>query len=226
MQSCGRVFTWGSGLYGELGHGYAPPPAEQQLMRPRLVAGLPAGEIVSVSCGAAQTSCVGRDGAVWVCGSVENYAAPKSSPRGAPKAAAHGVSPAARATAQFLYTPARVWLPNAQQGANAGRRVKLAACGKSHLVLLDQSGDVWAVGSGGQGQLGHGKRSDLPTARPVLLGKRITLVAAGRYHSLAVSAYGAAWSWGSGEQGQLGQGEPLNAAIPKVVSKLLDRCVL
>ena len=224
LSTDGRVYSWGSGVYGELGHGYARSgsigvggagDADLKVLRPKAIEALPLG-CTTVACGSAQTSAVSKAGVLWVMGSVENYVLAANGGDESPQSAA---TIAAKATSQFVYTPAKVALPNK-------RKVQAVACGKSHVVVLDSSGDVWAVGNGGSGQLGHGKRSDVCTARPVLIGKRIASIAAGRYHTVAISAYGTAWSWGAGEQGQLGHGRARDKHIPRVMSSLLDRVVL
>ena len=188
----GRVYTWGSGGYGELGHGAISTShplcgsavylrgfltgmigsaghkgkdeaAELKVLRPTAVPTLPAG-CVGIACGSAQTTAVSASGDIWVCGSVENYA----------EAVAGDVSMtevqiAAKATSQFIYTPSKIALP-------AKRLARAAACGKSHLVVLDDQGDVWAVGNGKSGQLGHGKRIDCQQPRAVLIGKKVVSV--------------------------------------------------
>jgi alpha-tubulin suppressor-like RCC1 family protein len=71
-------------------------------------------------------------------------------------------------------------------------RVSRVACGQSHILLLTLSGDVYAMGSGTMGALGHGARAHCRKPRLVLRGKEIREVAAGRYHSMACNGRSAA----------------------------------
>jgi alpha-tubulin suppressor-like RCC1 family protein len=106
------------------------------------------------------------------------------------------------------------------------------ACGRSHIMLLDVKGDVYAFGHNSYGQLGEGSRKPSLKLRLVLKGKSVESVACGRYHSLAAAACGTIYSWGCGEAGQLGHdsdhetGQPIgNIAIPRVISSLKDRVI-
>ena len=84
-----------------------------------------------------------------------------------------------------MLTPTRV--PKLRLG---GARVKMAACGYSHTLVLAEAGSVWAFGSGLYGRLGTGDEDDRTTPTEVegLQGVTITFVAAGGRHSVAVSA--------------------------------------
>jgi alpha-tubulin suppressor-like RCC1 family protein len=201
----GNLYTWGNGVYGQLGHGELPRRGPD-IVSPKLVERLRTIKCRSVSCGSSQTSVITTDShQVYVCGAVEKYAAAES-------AAQRSIT-----TCQFVYTPVLLDIkPEVQQVAG----------GKSHLLVLTRDGDVYTVGSGGSGQLGHGKRADLITPRLVLQGKKIFHVAAGRYHSVAITSHGSMFTWGSGEHGQLCHGVDEEETIPRVVDSLLHRALL
>jgi alpha-tubulin suppressor-like RCC1 family protein len=97
------------------------------------------------------------------------------------------------------------------------RPLKQTACGQSHILALDDMGDVYSWGSGSFGQLGHGVKGSLNKPRLVLKNKRICQVAAGRYHSIALNDIGVLYSWGCGENGQLGHGSDDQVLIPRIV---------
>jgi alpha-tubulin suppressor-like RCC1 family protein len=83
-------------------------------------------------------------------------------------------------TCQFLYHPGLLDLKAS---------VVQVACGKAHLILLTADEDVYSVGAGRDAQLGHGKRTDVVTARLILKGKKIFHVAAGRCHHAPSTGY-------------------------------------
>ena len=98
-------------------------------------------------------------------------------------------------------------------------RVKMAACGESHTLVLTEVGRVWAFGGGEHGRLGTGDEDDRTTPTEVvgLRGVTITFVAAGFYHSVAVSAGGGTFSWGCGYGGKLGHGNTDKQLEPRQV---------
>lgn len=76
--------------------------------------------------------------------------------------------------------------------------------GDGHVMVVGDSGNLWAWGANASGQLGDGSlalRSD-----PVRIGTETdwTAVAAGGAHSLALREDGSLWAWGANGSGQLG----------------------
>ena len=204
----GKLYTWGNGAYGQLGHGDPPKRGpELKELAPKPVEHLVDTVCSWVTCGSTQTSVITSSGQVYVCGSVEKYAAPEGTQKPV-------------ATEQFLYTPVKLDMPPKVDP------IQQVACGKSHMLLLTTDGDVYAVGGGKYLQLGHGKASDLTTPRLILQGKKVFHVAAGRYHSVAITAHGSMFTWGSGEHGQLCHGVDGGEPIPRVVDSLLHRALL
>lgn len=95
------------------------------------------------------------------------------------------------------------------------------------------SGDLYSVGSGPNGELGHGssmtsldycRRIDA-LARFFLGLPRIDVaaVAAGPRHCLALSREGRLYSWGAGESGQLGHARCEDEHEPRLISKVADK---
>ena len=72
------------------------------------------------------------------------------------------------------------------------------------------SGDGWAWGYNGFGQLGNGSTTNSSTPAAVSLPSAVfAAVAAGFDHSLAADTTGHAWAWGDNHYGQLGDGSTL-----------------
>jgi alpha-tubulin suppressor-like RCC1 family protein len=90
----------------------------------------------------------------------------------------------------------------------AGVTFKAIAAGGNHNLALDTSGNAWAWGSNGLGELGNGGMSDSATPTAVIMppGVTFTAISAGFQGSLALDTTGKAWAWGSGIEGQLGNG--------------------
>ena len=99
-----------------------------------------------------------------------------------------------------------------------GTRITAIAGGGNHSLALDSSGNVWAWGANGAGQLGNAQnieqrsptRSIFPTGTP-----RIVRISAGGGYNLAVDANRNAWAWGANGSGQLGnQQRFVNSNVP------------
>ena len=175
----GHVFVSGSGASGQLALGDRED--RQGMVR---VGGDFSVRVVMVSAGGGHSALQDSDGELWMSG------------WGAQGQLGTGGR-------EDMLTPTRV--PKWQFG---GARVKMAACGHSHTLVLTEAGRVWAFGRGLFGQLGTGNQDDRtePTEVVGLLGVTITFVAAGFNHSVAVSGEGGIFTWGLGYDGRLGHG--------------------
>lgn len=87
------------------------------------------------------------------------------------------------------------------------------ACGKAHSFVLTASGELYAAGSGANGQLGIGKSVDLQLAfvrsakgLPEPSADPVVAVSAGGEFSIALTKSGRVWACGSSQDGQLGNG--------------------
>ncbi|XP_071946784.1 uncharacterized protein [Antedon mediterranea] len=85
-------------------------------------------------------------------------------------------------------------------------RVCQVTCGKEHVLILTESGDVYSFGIGSRGQLGHGipNSEKEPRVIEALQGIRVSAISCGGWHSAALSAIGDIYIWGWNESGQLG----------------------
>ncbi|XP_012287827.1 ultraviolet-B receptor UVR8 isoform X2 [Orussus abietinus] len=88
------------------------------------------------------------------------------------------------------------------------KRVKFVdvACGFDHTIILADNGNVYSMGMGTRGQLGHGDLEDCDNPRLVeaLAGLRVVQIAAAGWHSAVVTDQGDVYTWGWNTNGQLG----------------------
>lgn len=108
--------------------------------------------------------------------------------------------------------------------------IKAVSAGAYHVLALKSTGDVWAWGFDGNGQLGNGAiggNSQNPVPAGGLSGVTLTAIAAGGYHSLAMDDTGKIYAWGSDGNGQLGLGaNDQSTATPTQISTLSSATAL
>ncbi|CAK9078471.1 unnamed protein product [Durusdinium trenchii] len=203
----GRMFTWGAGACGQLGHpdtssfpsdedGYPFQPV------PREVDHLKDFKVIATACGDVHTLALTDDGYVYSFG---------------------GGSYGQLGVKDVLAMPVDAdncpYMPTPQLVFGLEGIVRLA-CGDSHSLTIDRDGRLYCWGANSCGQLGIMNPDDprirkdpdgiphLPTPAIVeaLADQRIVDIACGEAHSLAVSATGNLYSWGACSCGQLGLG--------------------
>jgi alpha-tubulin suppressor-like RCC1 family protein len=137
----GRLYTWGDGGHGQLGHGDT-----YNRLAPTLVGGFggaeggrvggfggpEGGQVVMAACGRIHTLVVTHDGALWACGG--------------------GRRGRLGLNHQFSrHAFERLW------GTTfGGARVVAAAADDLHSAAVTEDGALWTWGGGGSGRLGHG----------------------------------------------------------------------
>ena len=148
----GQVLVSGCGRHGQLGLGDT-----QDRLRMTRVAGDFTVRVVMVSTGWGHSALQDSDGELWMCGFGGN-------------------GQLGTGGREDMLTPTRV--PKCRLGR---ARVKMAACGNHHTLVLTEAGRVWAYGRGEDGRLGTGDEDDRTTPTEVagLRGVTITFVAAG-----------------------------------------------
>ncbi len=105
--------------------------------------------------------------------------------------------------------------------ASAAQWQQLTA-GFSHQLGVRTDGSLWALGSGGSGQLGNGFFNDVRSWTRIGTLNTWQSAAAGDSHSLAIRKDGTLWAWGSNGSGQLGDGTTTTRASPVQVSTSTD----
>ncbi|KAI6149944.1 regulator of chromosome condensation 1/beta-lactamase-inhibitor protein II [Pisolithus tinctorius] len=197
----GRVLICGGTDWPKLGRkerggkGEGNPDAPD-LLEPHILRSLSNVKITSIhgSCCACHFIVIDMHGAAWMFG------------RNGPQCAL-GVTTADSISEN---TPRRL-LPT-EIGAKVGTKFVHAACGRSHSLLVDSTGQAWSAGANNFGQCGHAISPLVASFKaidgPYLDGhrQRVVKAAAGITFSILLTESGRVFSFGSGEKGQLGNG--------------------
>ncbi|PKA65087.1 Ultraviolet-B receptor UVR8 [Apostasia shenzhenica] len=101
------------------------------------------------------------------------------------------------------------------------------ACGQDITVALTTSGHVFTMGSSMHGQLGYpqsdGKIPCLVQDR--LVGELVEEIACGSHHVAVLTSRSEVYTWGRGDNGRLGHGDTDDRKTPSLVEALKDRHV-
>eukprot|EP00277_Geminigera_cryophila_P047295 CAMPEP_0173075624 /NCGR_PEP_ID=MMETSP1102-20130122/11796_1 /TAXON_ID=49646 /ORGANISM="Geminigera sp., Strain Caron Lab Isolate" /LENGTH=461 /DNA_ID=CAMNT_0013945065 /DNA_START=123 /DNA_END=1508 /DNA_ORIENTATION=+ len=190
----GRVWTWGSGRHGQLGHSN-----EGNRLVPKLLAGeaLGGSAAVLVSAGWGHTVAVTLEGELWVwgCGGEGQLGLGDQTNR---------------------LTPTLV----GAESVFVGLQVLTVVCGFFNTLVVTKDGALWTFGKGENGALGHIDRDNrlLPTRIEAqhFDNAKIVCVAGGYWHSAAVTDKGALYTWGSGRG--LGHTDGQAKLVPTLVA--------
>lgn len=189
-----RLFTWGCGLNGRLGHGYGLSYAT-----PHEVHSLPASaKVVEVACGCEHSICRTYDGSVlsWgngdrgQLGTTDNY---------------HGVGINVHMRPQPVFALKRYFI------------LQISA-GRWHNAVLTSDRSVYVWGAGHFGQLGLDSKDSrgMPTLLKALDGRAVCKILCGGWHTAAITESGKFLTWGKNTHGQLGLGDARSITYPKI----------
>ncbi|XP_073941047.1 probable E3 ubiquitin-protein ligase HERC2 [Choristoneura fumiferana] len=194
----GRIYTWGKGRYGRLGHG----DSEDQLV-PKMVEYLASHRVIDVACGSgdAQTLCITDDDNVWSWGDGD-------------------YGKLGRGGSEGCKQPMKI-------ECLKGLRVIKVECGSQFSVALCQCGSVYTWGKGDYHRLGHGSYEHVrrPMRVTGMQGKMIVSIATGSLHCVACTDTGEVYTWGDNDEGQLGDGTTLAAQRPRLLTALQGKRV-
>ncbi|KAM1002058.1 PH, RCC1 and FYVE domains-containing protein 1-like [Malus sylvestris] len=207
VTSTGKLFTFGDGTFGVLGHG-----DRKNIPYPREVESLSGLRTISVACGvwhtaavveviATQSSASGSSGKLFTWGD------------GDKNRLGHGDK---EARLKPTCVPALI-----------DYNFQKIACGHSLTVGLTTSGHVFTMGSTVYGQLGN-PNSDgkLPClVEDKLTGDCVEEIACGAYHVAVLTSRNEVYTWGKGANGRLGHGDIEDRKTPTLVEALKDRHV-
>jgi len=237
LRSDGTLWTWGSNQDGQLGLGLLsntilPTPTKVTLpFAPR-----------DISAGGSHAMAVLTNGALWAWGdndsgqlgigtnSDQNSPVEVGLAKNWDSVSAGGSHTLAKqAVTNYLYS----WGANAngqlgQRDLRGGREiggrelpaltVSVFSAGGAHSMAIDTSGNLWAWGANGSGQVGDStSTTDYTWPYEVSANGSWARVAAGGLHSLALTTGGALYSWGDNTYGQLGNGTTTNSNVPTQV---------
>ena len=188
----GEILTWGSGSYGNLGHG-----DNTDVSSPKLVEALLGKQCISVACGSKHTLALTAAGMVYSwgyggggrlgCGDSRGFFRPKI-------------------VDDFRERPCLL----------------IAAGESHSMGVTVERGQCYTWGVGDYGKLGHGDTTPqlLPRHLEYFRQLSLTWVSGGTFHSAACSSDGKLFTWGGGSYGKLGHQNMLNSLTPRPVKNV------
>lgn len=172
LSSDGRVFSWGSNQFGQLGRGSGNSSTPETISGGGMLGGQP---VIAIAAGASHSLALAANGRVFAWGL--------------------GSSGQLGIGNTFPYLP-----PTAvsTSGVLSGKSIVAIAAGANHSLAIDSNGSGYAWGSNSSGQLGNNSFSSSASS-PVSLStqgaigsRALTSIAAGGSHSLAIAGRGTA----------------------------------
>ncbi|XP_061339100.1 PH, RCC1 and FYVE domains-containing protein 1-like [Gastrolobium bilobum] len=204
--SNGKLFTFGDGTFGVLGHG-----DQESVWYPKEVQLLSGLKTIKVACGVWHTAAIvevmfqsGSSVSPWklfTWGDGDKYRL------------GHG-------NKETYLQPTRV-SPLTEYNFHQ------IACGHTMTVALTTSGHVFTMGGTEHGQLGNPTSAGkVPTlVQDKLLGEFVDEISCGAHHVAVLTSRSELYTWGRGANGRLGHGDTENRDSPKLVVALKDRHV-
>ncbi|GAV60665.1 RCC1 domain-containing protein/FYVE domain-containing protein/BRX domain-containing protein/BRX_N domain-containing protein [Cephalotus follicularis] len=206
VTSNGKLFTFGDGTFGVLGHG-----DRESVAHPKEVQFLSGLKTIKVACGVWHTAAIVE---------VTGQSGPSITSRklftwgdGDKNRLGHGSKDS------YLH-PTLV-------SSLIDYNFQQLACGHTMTVALTTSGHVFTMGSPAFGQLGNpsadGKMPCLVQDR--LVGEFVEEISCGEYHVAVLTSRSEVLTWGRGANGRLGHGDTEDRGSPTLVETLKDRHV-
>ncbi|XP_076233389.1 E3 ubiquitin-protein ligase HERC2 [Calliopsis andreniformis] len=243
----GRVFSWGEGEDGKLGHGNC-----LSLDKPRLIESLKSKRIRDIACGSGHSAAITSSGELYTwglgeygrlghgdtvtqlkpklvqsligqrviqvaCGSRDAQTMALTADGSVYSWGDGDFGKLGRGGSDGCYTPMLVDRLN-------GLGVVQIECGAQFSLALTKYGEVWTWGKGDYFRLGHSNDHHVrkPTLVEGLRGKKVIHVAVGALHCLAVTDTGQVYAWGDNDHGQQGNGSTIVNKKPLLVHELDD----
>ena len=226
LTSKGHVFSWGCGLFGQLGSGHTGKHVRP--VRVRVESGW--GRVGKITAGYFHNIALMETGVVVTWGANPQILRLEAQQRKKEKllqkqleesrrqaescAEAGEVASEQERSMMSLHpqdsntTPTDLHLsPSVLDTSMIGEKIVSVAAGSQHTALLTISGKLFTYGRNLEGQLGLGNRQSVKVpAQVTALGEnRVTLLGAGADFTVAVTDSGTVFAWGSNAAGQLGR---------------------
>jgi alpha-tubulin suppressor-like RCC1 family protein len=190
VSRAGRVFTWGSNEFGQLGRGPLP-----HLGAPDAAAALPPAEVRLVPPGPAPTAPSTVPVRLVAAGGYHNVLVTWSGEAWSFGSNSHGQLARRALPESMQAVPRQVQMPPSHRGQS----VIAAVVGLRHSALLLSSGAVCTFGDHGHGQLGRELPDRANTCDVVEGLPAVQSLAAGELHMIALTEDGELWSWGDNQ---------------------------
>ncbi|KAG5897066.1 hypothetical protein JTB14_025882 [Gonioctena quinquepunctata] len=243
----GKVFSWGEGEDGKLGHGN-----RLNLDKPRMIEALRSKKIRDIACGSSHSAAITSSGELYSWGLGEygrlghGDNVTQLKPRLVKVLVGHRIVQVACGSrdAQTLALSDEGLVfswgdgdfgklgRGGSEGCNVPHNIERLnsigvvqiECGAQFSLALTKSGEIWTWGKGDYFRLGHGTDQHVrkPTPIDVLRGKKVIHVAVGALHCLAVTDNGQVYAWGDNDHGQQGNGSTIVNRKPALVHGLED----
>eukprot|EP00606_Chrysophyceae_sp_TOSAG23-5_P001438 GSChrysophyteH2.ASY1.ANO1.973.1 assembled CDS len=206
----GCVMSWGTGYFGQLGHGN-----DNSLEDPVLISALTpqalGARVTTVAAGGNHSGCVTDSGMAFMWG------LNRSGQCGA------------NVKSDVILSPKPVDTKRAVQ-MNNGRavRVRQLVCGRNHSAFVSTESKVYTWGATTFGRTGLNVSSNVKVQSiPVELpGIHCAKLACGDFHMIALSDTGTMYSWGYGCDGQTGHSSLLHVRRPRKLEYFVDRDIV
>ena len=195
----GRVFSWGEGDDGKLGH-----CSKLSVEKPRIIEALRNKRVRDIACGSSHSAAITSSGELytWGCGEYGRLG--------------HGDN----------VTQLR---PKQVKALVGHRIIQVACGSRDAQTLaLSDEGMVFSWGDGDFGKLGRGGSEGCATPANVekLNGMGITQIECGAQFSLALSKSGVVWTWGKGDYFRLGHNADQHVRKPTLVESLRGKKII
>ncbi|KAJ6725874.1 REGULATOR OF CHROMOSOME CONDENSATION (RCC1) FAMILY WITH FYVE ZINC FINGER DOMAIN-CONTAINING PROTEIN [Salix purpurea] len=204
--SNGKLFTFGDGTFGALGHG-----DRKSSSTPKEVQSLNGLKTIKVACG------------VWHTAAIIEVMSQSGSNISSRKLFTWGDGDKHR----LGHGNKDTYLLPTCVSSLIDYNFQQLACGHTMTVALTTSGHVFTMGGSAYGQLGNpnsnGKIPCLVQDR--LVGEFVEEIACGAYHTAVLTSRSEVFTWGRGANGQLGHGDMEDRKTPTLVEALKERHV-
>ena len=223
LTSAGKVFSWGYGEDGQLGHGDC-----RDYLAPKEIAGLD-GNVSMIACGHSHSGCIcDKKLFMWGCNPDARCFFTTSEPVGSPtkinfSKVVHidlGVNHSAAVLEDGKLMLSGL-AQEGQLGVNSSgflasfehpaftdkNKASMVACGDAFTLVLNSQGEVFSFGKAAHGRTGQGLPGEVHELSRVKISDCVKSISAGCRHAAAVCESGTLYVWGFNYYHQLGLGD-------------------